>query len=276
MRLLLLTTLTMVAFAANSVLNRLAVNQYAMDPAAFAVIRVASGVVVLWVLIRAQGLGWPGGNPLRRVGAAASLTLYMIGFSLAYLSLDTGVGALILFGGVQMTMFGGAALSGERVGLTRGMGALTALVGLAVLVWPSTDVSLPIEGIVLMAMAAIGWGIYSLMGRSEAVPLAATGANFVLCLPMVIPLVWLGTGETSLAGIALAIFAGGVTSGLGYALWYAVVPGLGAMRAGVAQLSVPLIAALGGLVVLDEALGWRFGAASVLVLGGIGLSLWRR
>lgn len=276
MRLLLLTTLTMVAFAANSVLNRLAVNHYDMDPAAFAVIRVASGCVVLWVLIRVRGLGWPVGSPLRRVGAAAALALYMIGFSLAYLSLDTGVGALTLFGGVQITMFVGAALSGERGGLAQGFGVLTALVGLAVLVWPTAEVSLPIEGIVLMAMAAVGWGIYSLMGRSEAVPLAATGANFALCLPMVAPLVWLGSGEMALAGVALAIFAGGFTSGLGYALWYAIVPGLGALRAGVAQLSVPLIAALAGVFFLDEALGWRFGVAGVLILGGIGLSLWRR
>ena len=153
-------------------------------------------------------------------------------------------------------------------------GAGLALVGLAVLVWPAGAVALPAFGVVMIVASGIGWGVYSLMGRHEAVPLAATAANFVLCLPMVLPFAAVaGAPGLSGAGIATALAGGAITSGLAYALWYAILPRLGASRAGVAQLSVPVIAALGGWLFLGEAADMRFAIAAALVIGGIGWSL---
>ena len=276
MQLFLLSALTMAAFAANSVLNRLGVAAFGMDPVLFAVIRVAAGVAMLWLLVLAQGGRWPGGGWRHRISGAASLALYMAGFSLAYLTLDAGVGALILFGGVQITMFAGAALAGERITPLRLAGAAVALVGLVVLVWPSEAVVVPPQGIALMLAAAFGWGVYSLLGRSEDTPLAATAANFVICFPLLLPLLfWAGQGW-SWPGVLAAIVAGAVTSGMGYALWYQLVPRLGATRAAVTQLSVPVIAAFGGAIVLSEPVGIRFAIAAALVIGGIAMSMLRR
>lgn len=272
MKLFGLTLLTMAAFAANSVLTRMGVSVYDTDPVMFAVVRVAAGVVLLSTLVFWQRRSWPKGGVVQRGSGAASLALYMAGFSLAYLTLDAGVGALILFGGVQMTMFAGAVIGGERLGQARLVGSGVALVGLAVLVWPAGDVRLAPWGVAMMLVAAVGWGIYSLLGRSERDPLAGTAANFMLCFPLLLPLLWWADARWTAPGLLLAVVAGAVTSGLGYALWYRVVPALGAARAAVAQLSVPVIAAFAGAAVLDEALGWRFGLASVLVLGGIAMS----
>ena len=271
----MLTTLAMIAFAANSVLTRQGVAQFDTDPIVFAVIRVVAGVAMLWGILWWKGAGWPAGSAGRRWGGGASLALYMAGFSLAYLSLDAGVGALILFGGVQITMFAGAVVSREELSPARVIGAMIALAGLAVLVWPGAEVSLPFAGVALMLVAAVAWGIYSLLGRGEPDPLAATGASFAICLPLVLPLLFWSDWRASFGGVVLAVVAGALTSGLGYALWYRVVPALGASRAAVAQLSVPVIAALGGVIVLGEAVGLRFVLACALVLGGIGVSLWR-
>jgi len=275
MKIFALTVLTLVAFALNSILNRLGVAGLGMDPGGFAVVRVASGAAMLGAIAL-----WRGGRPDimtrpgRRLGAAAALALYMIGFSLAYLTLDAGVGALILFGATQITMFAGALFGGERVTGRRVAGATLATAGLAVLVWPTgAGTALPVAGAGLMAAAGLGWGLYSLAGRAERDPLASSAANFALCLPLVLPLLALGTPGWSGPGLAVAALSGAVTSGLGYALWYAILPGLGAQRAAVAQLSVPLIAALGGVLLLGEALGLRFWIAAALVLGGIGLSV---
>ncbi|SMY05937.1 DMT family transporter [Flavimaricola marinus] len=279
MKLFALTTLTMIAFAANSLLNRLGVAVYGTDPGLFAVLRVAAGAVVLWVLVWRRGAKANGGlsaSWTRRIGAASMLALYMAGFSAAYLTLDAGVGALILFGGVQVTMFAGAVAGGERLTGPKLLGAAVALSGLGVLVWPTEAVSLPVQGVTLMSLAAVGWGVYSLMGRAESDPLAGTAANFALCLPIVLPLILLGSGQWTWAGAATAAVAGGLTSGLGYALWYQVLPKLAATRAAIAQLSVPVIAAAGGVLVLGESIDWRFAVAAALVLGGIGLSLWKR
>lgn len=275
MKIVILTLLTLVAFALNSILNRFGVAGLGMDPGAFAVVRVAAGAAMLGGLVlwrgRSDGVT---ARPFRRLGSAAALALYMIGFSMAYLTLDAGVGALILFGTTQITMFAGALFGGEQVTSRRVAGAALALAGLAVLVWPAgAGAALPVAGAALMASAGLGWGLYSLAGRAESDPLASSAANFVICLPLVLPLLAFGDGGWSGPGLAVAALAGAVTSGLGYALWYAILPGLGAQRAAVAQLSVPLIAALGGVVLLGEGLGWRFWASSALVLGGIGLSV---
>jgi len=277
MRLLLLTALTMVAFAANSVLNRMAIFGQGMDPLDFAAIRLGAGAGVLWALVWLSGGRLVLSGPLRWRGAA-SLLVYMVGFSLAYLALGAGLGALILFASVQITMFAGALLAGERVPSRRWLGAAIAMGGLAWLLWPHEAQRISVAPAASMALAGAGWGIYSLIGRREIDPLAATAANFLLAAPMaalaalVLPALEGGAG-LSLAGVGLACLSGAVTSGMGYALWYRLLPALGATRAGVAQLTAPVIAAAGGLAFLGEMPDMAFLVASVLVLGGVALSV---
>lgn len=269
MRLVLLIALTMLAFAANSILTRLAVDGGHIDPSGFAIIRVLSGAVVLSMLITVRG----GGLPLfrkERLPGAISLTVYMIGFSLAYLTLDAGLGALILFGVVQITMFAHAALTGAAPNLRQMMGAGAAFAGLLLVLWPGAGAGTDLPGAALMACAGIGWASYTIAGRHAADPLAATSANFVLCLPVMVILLS-GTGlNFGVTGIALGILCGGLTSGLGYALWYTVLPRITGPTAAVVQLSVPVIALIAGTVFLGEALGLAILAATVLVVGGIG------
>jgi drug/metabolite transporter (DMT)-like permease len=270
MRLFLLTALTMLAFAANSVLNRWAVGPGHIGAVEFAVIRLVAGAAMLAGLVLWQrgGLGWPGSKG--RVAGVAGLTAYLIGFSLAYRGLDAGTGALVLFGTVQVTMFAGALLSREAVPGRRWAGAGLALGGLALIAAPG---AVALSPLVLMAAAGVGWGVYSLAGRGAVDPLAATAWNFVLSVPLMLPLGLLaGFAVPDRAGVALAVVSGAVTSGLGYALWYAILPRLGAARAAVAQLTVPVIAALGGAVLLAELPGARFWLAAVLVLGGVALA----
>ncbi|WP_050525025.1 DMT family transporter [Pseudorhodobacter wandonensis] len=272
MRLFWVTALAMAAFAANSVLNRMAVAQYGMDPLDFAVLRLLSGAVVLALLVLLRGRtvwpGWAGRAP-----GVIGLLVYLFGFSLAYVDLAAGIGALILFGMVQVTMFGGAVLARENVPLLRWLGAGLAFGGLVWLVSPAGQ-AVAVQPALLMAAAGIGWGIYSLAGRGARDPLAATAANFCLAVPvMLIVALWrLDFAALTLAATLLAALSGAVMSGMGYALWYAVVPQLGASRAGVAQLSVPVLAAVAGALLLGEPLTWRFGVAAVVVLGGVGLA----
>jgi drug/metabolite transporter (DMT)-like permease len=271
MRLFWLTALAMAAFAANSVLNRMAVAQYGMDPLDFAVLRLVSGALMLACLVAARGsLAWPGWAG--RGAGVFGLLLYLFGFSLAYVDLAAGVGALVLFGMVQVTMFGGAVLSGEHVPVPRWLGAGLAFGGLVWLVSPAGQ-AVALLPALMMAAAGIGWGIYSLAGRGARDPLAATAANFCLAVPvMLVVALWqLDVAALTWARVGLAALSGAVMSGLGYALWYAVVPQLGASRAGVAQLSVPVLAAVAGALLLDESLTWRFGVAALVVLGGVGL-----
>ena len=271
MRLFLMTCLAMLAFAANSVLNRMAVGAGRIDPVVFAVVRLAAGAGMLaLLLVLRRRRFWPGWRG--RLPGVAGLLVYLFGFSGAYLALDAGTGALILFGVVQITMFAGAYLAREVVPLHRVAGAGLALAGLVVLLAPSGG-ALGAE--VLMAGAGVGWGIYSLAGRGQADALAATAWNFLLALPVGLAVLVLWPGQWSGAGVALALVSGAVTSGLGYALWYTVVPQLGAGRAAVAQLSVPLIASAGGLLLLGETPGAGFWLACALVLGGVGLGSFR-
>jgi drug/metabolite transporter (DMT)-like permease len=270
MRLFLLTALTMLAFAGNSVLNRWAVGPGHIGAVEFAVIRLVAGAVVLAVLVLWQrgGLGWPGWRG--RGAGVLGLSAYLLGFSLAYRGIDAGTGALVLFGTVQVTMFAGALLSREAVPIRRWAGAGLALGGLALIAAPGEAAVLPLA---LMVAAGVGWGIYSLAGRGAADPLAATAWNFILSVPLVLPLgLAAGMAVPGAQGVLLAVVSGAVTSGLGYALWYALLPRLGAARAAVAQLTVPVIAALGGAVLLAELPGLRFWLASLLVLGGVALA----
>ncbi|GAB1379354.1 DMT family transporter [Pararhodobacter aggregans] len=266
MRLALLTALVMMAFAANSLLNRAAVGAGHIEALPFALIRVVTGGAVLWAMTRVR----PGRENLL---PALWLTLYLLGFSLAYRALDAGVGALILFAGVQVTMLAGAVLGGEKPPARRFAGAGVALVGLAALLLPGTAAVPALTPALLMAAAALSWGLYSLAGRGAREPLRATAGNFLLAVPLVVlaclPVGW---GEASVQGVLLAAVSGAVTSGLGYALWYAVLPGLGAARAAVAQLSVPVIALGAGAMTLGERLSPAAWMASALVLAGVALA----
>ena len=277
MRLIMLTLLTMIAFAANSVLNRLALVEAGSGPAAFAAIRLASGAVVLGVLIWASGnrktLTMPSG--LKRVIGPLSLAMYVLGFSFAYVSLPAGAGALMLFGGVQVTMFAGAVASREEVPATRWLGAGMAFGGLIWLLGAGDGMPLPFSGWVLMGAAALGWGIYSLLGRDAKDALGSTAMNFILAAPLGLLVFLVVPDQITGQGIILAVLSGGLTSGLGYALWYRILPQLGATRAAVAQLSVPVIAMGGGMIFLSETISMRFVISSLLVLGGVVVSLRR-
>lgn len=280
MRLFLLVVLTMIAFAANSVLNRIALADHWIGPASFAAIRLGAGALVLGLLLRLRKARGSDASVPKRIDWAAvfGLLAYMIGFSFAYLWLDTGIGALILFGGVQITMFVGATVQGQRPVALQWMGAALAFSGLVYLLLPGASAP-AFGGAVLMIVAALGWGIYSLLGRGVADPLAATAQNFLLALPFAVVLLataaFLSTGEFITGpGVALAIVSGGVTSGMGYALWYAVLPRLQTSVAAVSQLTVPLIAMLGGWAVLGEPVTSAFLVSATLVVLGVGLSIW--
>ncbi|MCU0801785.1 MAG: DMT family transporter [Rhodobacteraceae bacterium] len=283
MRLLLLTTLAMIAFAGNSVLTRMAVGPGLIDPFTFALLRVIAGAGVLGLLLaRRQDGGWP--SLRRRKAAVCGLLVYLIGFSWAYGGLAAGPGALILFGMVQITMFAGALAKAETVPPQRWVGAAVAFAGLMVLLLPlSGPLAGPLSGpqapgtglwpVVAMAAAGIGWGIYSLVGSGTGDPLGATAVQFLLAVPGMALAWWLFAGDqVSGQGVALALLSGAVTSGLGYVLWYAVLPQLGASRAAVAQLTVPVIAAVGGLVWLQETISLQQVLAGGLVLGGVALA----
>lgn len=276
MALFLLTALAMLAFAANSVLNRMAVGAGLIDPVSYAVIRLAAGALILALLVIARRVlrgasVWPGWQG--RLAGVAGLLVYLFGFSAAYLSLDAGNGALVLFGSVQITMFAGAVFAREVVPPARWAGAILAFVGLLVLVAPGGSLG-AFGSVSAMAMAGIGWGVYSLAGRRADDPVLATAANFAFALPLAIGIAAIRgvDGASQPLGVWLAVLSGAVTSGLGYALWYGLVPRLGAARAAVAQLTVPLIAAAAGVAWLNEGVSWRFVLAAGLVLGGVALA----
>ncbi len=270
MRLVLLTALTMIAFAANSILNRFAVGSGAIDPGTFAIVRVFSGAGMLSVLVlmnRGQMEFLSG----RRMIGGGSLSLYLVGFSLAYMTLDAGAGALILFGVVQMTMFATTALSGAPPSVRQLIGAGVAFAGLAWVLWPSQGALVDPVGAALMTAAGIGWGFYTLVGRQESDALSGTAANFVVALPITLVSILAISGSRvfTAEGLALALISGAVTSGLGYALWYRVLPHLAAAVAGSADVIVPIIALLAGALLLGEALTWDLAIGAMLVLGGI-------
>ena len=271
-RLVALVALTMVAFAANSVLNRMALAGTATGPAAFAAIRLAAGAAVLGVLTLHRG-----GMARLRAGLAPrnalALAVYMLGFSFAYVTLDAGIGALLLFGGVQITMFAGSVLAGDRIPLARWLGAGIAFLGLVTLLWPIGATAPPLTGAALMLAAAVGWGCYSLLGRGSRDPLAVTAGAFLLALAPALLGLGLAPGQVDGPGAALALVSGAVTSGLGYALWYSLLPRLAPSVAAVVQLTVPVIAALAGALLLGETPGLRDALAAALVLGGVAVAI---
>ena len=244
-----------------------------IDPAGFTTLRLLSGAATL-VLIQAARGEWRALRTAGGWGSALALFLYAAPFSFAYVTLGAATGALILFGAVQTTMLVAGARGGERPHGREWIGLAVAVGGLLFLTAPGLTAP-PLLGSVLMAGAGMAWGIYSLRGRGESRPLAATAGNFLRAVPPAAALSALllpGAGLTP-GGAVLAVISGSVTSGLGYVLWYAALPGLSATRAAIVQLSVPILAALGGVLLLGETITLRLGLSSVLILGGVGLAV---
>jgi len=271
----LLTVVAMIAFAANSVLCRMALAPAAIDPGSFTSLRIVSGAITLWLLSSVLG----GGNRPRGGSweGAAYLFLYAITFSFAYMSLSAGTGALLLFGSVQITMIGWALVVGERPRPGRWIGMIVAIAGFVYLVLPGITAPSP-AGAALMTTAGVAWAFYSLRRRGHGDPLPETAGNFARAAPMALALslVLVARAHVSPQGVLLAVMSGALASGLGYVVWYAALRGLTASGAAISQISVAPIAALGGIVFLGEALSGRIIVASVLILGGIALALLSR
>jgi drug/metabolite transporter (DMT)-like permease len=271
LRVAILTVLAMLAFASNSLLCRVALRDTAIDAASFTAIRLASGALILVLLLRLRGVrpatggSWP---------MAAMLFAYAAFFSFAYRELTAATGALLLFGAVQLTMMGWGLSRGERIGGLRLVGLLIAIAGLVLLLLPGLAAPPPLAA-ALMLGAGATWGVYSLLGRSAGEPIAATGGNFLRSVPFAAILVLAAVGHETAdpMGVLYAVLSGAVTSGLGYVLWYAALPALSATSAATIQLSVPAIAALGGAVLLAEPVTMRLLLASVAILGGIALTI---
>jgi drug/metabolite transporter (DMT)-like permease len=266
-RLVALTSLAMVAFAGNSLLCRAALRQTDLDAATFTTARLASGAAFLWLIARRRGTTGTG-----NWRSALALFAYAAGFSFAYLSLPAATGALLLFGAVQATMIGHGLWAGERLQRMQLGGLALALGGLVGLLLPGLSAP-PLGGSLLMLGAGVAWGVYSLRGRGSGDPLKVTAGNFLRAVPLAAALSLAMHGGTSLdgAGLTCAVLSGALASGVGYALWYAALPALKATTAATVQLSVPVIAAMGGIVLLGEPMTLRVVLASVAILGGIAL-----
>jgi drug/metabolite transporter (DMT)-like permease len=271
-----LTLVTMLAFAGNSVLCRMALKHTTIDAATFTSIRLVSGAVVLWLIVRFLRKGRMGAG---NWWSALALFVYAAGFSLAYVSLSAATGALLLFGSVQATMIGRGIWQGERLARLQWLGLVLALAGLVGLMLLGLAAP-PLLGAALMVLAGAAWGVYSLRGRGAGDPTLVTAGNFWRAAVLALVLSALMQASAVLdaswdaEGLAYAVASGAVTSGLGYALWYSVLPALKATQAATIQLSVPVIAALGGVVLLGEVMTEQFVLASVATLGGIALVIW--
>jgi drug/metabolite transporter (DMT)-like permease len=271
LRTLLLTALAMLAFAGNSLLCRLALKETEIDAASFTSLRLASGALTLWLLLRLRrGDGALAGS----WSGAAALFAYAAAFSFAYVSLDAGVGALLLFGAVQVSMLLWGLYRGERFTAPTATGLLLALGGLLALLLPGASAP-ALGGALLMLLAGAAWGVYSLLGRGGGDPLAVTAGNFLRATPLALLASALLLGQASWDGPGLlyALLSGALTSGIGYAVWYTALRGLQAFQAATVQLSVPIIAALAGSLLLDETLSLRLLLSSLAVLGGIAVVL---
>jgi drug/metabolite transporter (DMT)-like permease len=273
-RIISLTTLAMIAFAGNSLLCRLALKQTEIDPASFTAIRLLSGALMLWLVVRMKGGGTTGkGN----WPSAFALFVYAAGFSFAYVSLPAGTGALILFGSVQATMISFALWAGERLQRLQLTGLLLAGGGLIGLLLPGLSAP-PLFGSLLMMGAGVAWGVYSLRGKGVGDATRVTAGNFLRAVPITVLLSLLMLKGTNVdaTGIYYAVASGALASGVGYAIWYTVLPALKNTSAASVQLSVPVIAALGGIVFLGEPMTLRLILASIAILGGIALVILKK
>jgi drug/metabolite transporter (DMT)-like permease len=269
----LLTGLALIAFAANSVLCRLALGNGAIDASSFTAIRLLSGAVALFIILSLKGSIKESNKGTSSKGswsAAFTLFLYAITFSYAYLSVDTGTGALILFGSVQITMIILSLISGTRLHFIEWSGVILAFTGFIYLVLP--NITTPsIDGFMLMTVSGISWGIYTLKGRGSKNPLMDTTYNFLRTIPFVVLLAvfTLQNMAYSSEGIVLALISGAITSGVGYTIWYIALGGLSSTQAAVIQLSVPVIAAIGGVIFVSETISIRLVISATIVLSGI-------
>ena len=272
MKLILLTAVAMLAFAANSVLARLAFATAGADALSYTGLRLVAGALTLALLLAARNRAVP--NIAGTWPGAAALLGYALFFSIAYLLLGAGTGALILFATVQIGILGWAVLKGDRPGPLQWLGLAIALAALVYLVSPGLVAPHPL-GTLLMLVAGLCWAAYTLIGRGSQSPLADTAGNFIRTVPVAVALILAGTlshGITPLAAV-YAVISGALASGLGYAIWYAVLPRLSRTRAGIVQLSVPAIAAAGGVLLLAEPLSLRLGIATAGIIGGVALAL---
>ncbi|MGD1858579.1 MAG: DMT family transporter [Leptolyngbyaceae cyanobacterium] len=270
-----LTGAALIAFAGNSILSRLVLGQGLMDAATFSTLRLTFGAATLTLLLRLNGQPY-----ILKEGtwkSAGVLVVYAIAFSLSYLSLTTATGALILFGVTQLTMLLLALHAGNRPHVLQWLGLAIALGGLVYLLLPGVEAP-PIAGAALMGLAGMAWGSYTYLGHKSVAPLAQTAGNFVRAVPLVVAinLCLISQFHVELAGILLAAVVGALTSGLGYAIWYAALRNLAPIQAATVQLCVPIIAAIGGFVLLSETLSWRLVLSTLIVLGGIALALFGR
>lgn len=273
-RIALLATLAMIAFAANSLLCRMALKNTGIDAVSFTSIRIVSGAVVLWLIVRARG----GAKVLTGSWLSAlALFVYAAGFSYAYVKLPTAVGALILFGAVQTTMIGYGLWSGERMRGVQVLGLSAAFAGLVTLLLPGLSAPPPASSALMLA-AGVAWGIYSLRGKGSGDPTVVTAGNFLRAVPFtaLLSMAMVTDASLDMAGVWYAVISGGLASGVGYAIWYAALPGLKATTAATIQLSVPVIAAAGGAIFLGETITLRLLLGSAGILGGIALVIMSR
>jgi drug/metabolite transporter (DMT)-like permease len=282
----MLTLVAMIAFASNSLLCRAALKQTSIDAATFTFVRIFSGAAALWLIMefrrrltverttshlveRCLGLS------VQRAGnwlSALALFAYAAAFSFAYVDLSAGTGALLLFGAVQATMILWGLHKGEGLDAIQIVGFIIAVTGLIVLVFPSVSAP-PLIGSILMLVAGVAWGTYSLRGKAEKNPASVTAGNFLRAVPLaaVLSMIFARWAHVDLAGVSYAIISGAITSGLGYVIWYSALLGLKAASAATVQLSVPVLAATGGILLLGEPLTLRYFLASIAILGGIAL-----
>ena len=272
LRLLMLVVLAMLAFAGNSLLCRWALQATSIDAATFTSVRLVAGALTLWLLLRSRAPkassvsgSWP---------AAAALFIYAAAFSFAYRSLTAATGALLLFGAVQATMLAWGFARGEGVMLRQAIGFLMAASGLTVLLLPGLTAP-PLAGAVLMLLAGIAWGVYSLLGRGADDSVAATAGNFLraVVFTLVLSAIFWPAAALDVRGIVLAVASGAITSALGYVAWYRALPSLRTVQAASVQLSVPVITAVGGVLLLGEVPSLRLVGCGVVILGGIALTL---
>ena len=290
------TLAALLAFAGNSVLCRLALGSDAIDATSFTLVRLLSGIVMLWFIVGIRHYWFTRIESIEKTSScsvktkiladnktvqgswlsAISLFIYALFFSLGYILLDTGVGALILFGVVQITMISWGVLSGKPLSVLEYVGVFVAFMGFVYLLFPSLVVEgeISLIGFLFMAIAGIAWGVYTIRGRQSKQPLLDTAYNFSKTLPfllLLVPLLIGGSLTFSIQGLWLAVGSGAIASGLGYALWYLALAGLSSVKAAVVQLLVPVFAALGGIIFMDELISLRLLLSSVIILGGIAI-----
>ena len=270
----MLTAFTLIAFAANSLLTRQALGSELIDPVSFTLLRLGSGALALLPLSRLVSEKSSPGVQNGSWGSGFALFAYAGAFSLAYLSLSAAVGALILFGSVQVTMITGALRSGERLRLAQWIGGMIAIGGLVYLLLPGVSAPDPVGGL-LMCAAGIAWGVYSMRGRGAPAPVSMTAGNFLRAVPFALLFAALGFSSMHLesAGVLLALTSGMITSGLGYVLWYRALRDLTTVQASLVQLMVPVLAGFGGALLLSERVTTRLVIASVFILGGVALAV---